>query len=204
MLFDTCRKDSEMAIPTSATAPVTKNDWVDLSVGTHNIDPAALLMLSLWMNSGTGLIDQNQKNLLVISPYNQPQHLLDTTTIPKASALLAEALTILKPTRPDYATAAYIDSFNWNEVMAYLRRLISANPHSWRAESFYIVVFRSRSVTTRDGATLGMLDMNAFEEAVKAGGLLRYDSRASDWAHHDDILTDHSLQILVRNGRLGR
>ncbi|KAI9659615.1 MAG: hypothetical protein M1831_003696 [Alyxoria varia] len=159
---------------TLATAPPTENDWVDLSVATHNVEPSALLTLSLWGNSGTGYVDQNRKNLLVISPYNQPQHILDTTTIPKAAALLAEALAVFKPTRPDYATAAYVDSFNWDEVIAYLRELISAAPYSWRSESFYIVVFRSRSVAARDGATLGMLDMNAFEEALKAGGLLRY------------------------------
>ncbi len=47
------------------------------------------------------------------SPYTDNDHLLDLWTVAKESQLLARALTHLQSIRDDYATAPYIESFNW-------------------------------------------------------------------------------------------
>ncbi|KAL4893915.1 hypothetical protein BDV59DRAFT_201234 [Aspergillus ambiguus] len=113
-------------------------------------------------------------DLLVASPYTDPAHLLDYATLDRSSQMLARALTILQPTRDDYATACYLDSFNWADVIDSVRRLCQEARYSWTRRSFYVIVFRSRVQPAVDSAYLYELDVQSHREAMASGGLLKY------------------------------
>ncbi|KAJ3577353.1 hypothetical protein NPX13_g3215 [Xylaria arbuscula] len=83
------------------------------------------------------------QDLLIISPYTEREHLLDLKTLDMENAIVAQALVHLKCLRSDYATAPYIDTFNWGEVMEQVKRLAQQKEHSWKGSSFFVVAFRS-------------------------------------------------------------
>ncbi|EAW22854.1 uncharacterized protein NFIA_015470 [Aspergillus fischeri NRRL 181] len=112
--------------------------------------------------------------LLITSPYNSPLHLLNLQTLDPHSRLLAQALTILRPVRADYATAPYADSFNWPSVFAFLRDLSTREGYTWSRTKFYVVVFRSTLLADADADRLHELDARSHQEAVASGGLLKY------------------------------
>ncbi|RAH43668.1 uncharacterized protein BO95DRAFT_501526 [Aspergillus brunneoviolaceus CBS 621.78] len=127
---------------------------------------------------------------LIVSPYNQPGHLLDLRTLDRANQLLAQALTILQPTRPDYATAPYTESFNWASVFELLRQLAldsqaEDEATSWPAQSFYVVTFRSRLRADVDAERLHLLDAHSHQEAMASGGLLKYWFGSKDASHRN-------------------
>lgn len=113
-------------------------------------------------------------DFLVVSPYTSLSHLLDLRSLEISQQLLAKALTILEPVREDYATAPYIDSFNWASVFARLKSLIRQNDHTWRQQYYYVVIFRSQIPPTTNRVELGELDQRSHAEATKSGGLLKY------------------------------
>ena len=117
---------------------------------------------------------EDTKQWLVVSPYDIHPHLLNLATITEPQRLLTKALTVMAPTRQDYATASYQDSFNWSEVIWTLKGLLSATSLSWVQTSFYIVVFRSQVLASTDRVHLGALDKRSHAEAMKSGGLLKY------------------------------
>ena len=88
--------------------------------------------------------------------------------------LFAFALTALKPMRPDYATAPYLDSFDWPEVFALLRTLCKRVGYQWDERRFYVVIFRSKLHAGIDRERLGLLDQMSHQEACASGGLLKY------------------------------
>ncbi|KAH7039597.1 uncharacterized protein B0I36DRAFT_203953, partial [Microdochium trichocladiopsis] len=108
------------------------------------------------------------------SPYTERDHLLNLKTLDPENALLARALVQMDNVRADYATASYLESFNWVEVMEGLRRLAREEGHHFRETSFYIVVFRSQIPPTTAYEDLGALDKVAHAEATAAGGFLKY------------------------------
>lgn len=79
---------------------------------------------------------------MIISPYTDAAHLLDLRTVDVQEQLLAHALAKLQSLRPDYATANYVATFNWDEVASDLRSQAAAIDLAWTARTFYIVVFR--------------------------------------------------------------
>lgn len=87
--------------------------------------------------------------------------------------MLALALTKLKCLREDYATAPYLDSFNWDEVIETVRALARERNHHWKETSFFIVAFRSQIPPTTVYAELGVLDKAAHAEAIASGGFLK-------------------------------
>ncbi|KAF7868649.1 hypothetical protein EAF04_005180 [Stromatinia cepivora] len=113
---------------------------------------------------------------LVVSPYDEKPHLLDLGTLDTPNQLLARALVGLKCLREDYATAPYIETFNWQEIIDSLRELAKTFNHKWEEESFYIVVFRSQvpPETVAHYSDLGVLDKAAHAEATESGGFLKY------------------------------
>lgn len=111
---------------------------------------------------------------LISSPYNNPGHYLSLPTLPTPSRLFALALTSLKPSRPDYATAPYTASLNFDTVLSVLRDLIQREGHEWKATSFYVVAFRSRLNAGVDQEWLYKLDYESHREACESGGLLKY------------------------------
>lgn len=114
-----------------------------------------------------------QGNLIVQSPYTDPEHLLDLDTLDRESALLARALAVMHATREDYATAPYVESFNWEEIITELRRLVAESGNGFKETSFYVVAFRSQIKPSTDYSHLGELDKYAHAEAVASGGFLK-------------------------------
>lgn len=108
------------------------------------------------------------------SPYDDPANFLDLRELTSPERLLAIALTYLKSSRPDYATAPYMESFNWSAVFSILRTLCQQSGIEWKRHEFYLVIFRSRLRTTADRVRLGELDKKSHEEACASGGLLTY------------------------------
>lgn len=111
---------------------------------------------------------------LVVSPYTEDPHLLDLKAADRAQGLLAKALTRMEPTRNDYATATYSQSFNWTEVMLELKASIAATDSRWIPRTFFIVIFRSQVKATTDRSRLGAFDRSSHAEAMNSGGLLKY------------------------------
>ncbi|KAH0544961.1 hypothetical protein FGG08_000887 [Glutinoglossum americanum] len=146
---------------------------VDRSVQALKFDAAASYQLPSSHNASCGH-SKEAENLLVVSPYTERAHLLDLNTLDKPDQLLAKALTVMKPIRNDYATAPYIEAFNWDRVIETLRDLAAVEEHDWQHRPFYIVVFRSQSPPTTDRSYLGLLDESSHKEAVESGGLLKY------------------------------
>ncbi|KAI9814396.1 MAG: hypothetical protein M1827_003252 [Pycnora praestabilis] len=118
--------------------------------------------------------NQTTENLLVVSPYTKRSHLLDFDTIDKPNQILARALTVMKPVRKDYATAPYVQTFNWDAVVHMTKDIADSESYEWKAQSFYVVVFRSQVPPATDRFHLGELDEKAHEEAMESGGLLKY------------------------------
>ncbi|KAF2972668.1 hypothetical protein GQX73_g1042 [Xylaria multiplex] len=116
------------------------------------------------------------KDLLIISPYTEREHLLDLKSLDMENAILAQALSHLKCLRPDYATAPYIDIFNWGEIIEQVKRLAQQEEHSWKGRSFFVVAFRSQIPPTTVYEDLGTLDKAAHAEAISSGGFLKYVS----------------------------
>ncbi|KAL5341813.1 hypothetical protein BJX70DRAFT_395542 [Aspergillus crustosus] len=135
-------------------------------------------------------------NLIISSPYTTPDHLLDLSTLDTQSRLFAQALTHLTPIRPDYAIAPYTESFNWATVFETLSSLSKAENHTWKQQSFYVVVFRSVLNAGVDVDWLSQLDERSHAEAAESGGLLKYwfgvkNGRRENlatclWRHRDD------------------
>ncbi|KAK0717879.1 hypothetical protein B0T26DRAFT_647240 [Lasiosphaeria miniovina] len=111
---------------------------------------------------------------LVVSPYTDANHLLDLGSLDRENHLLALALVNLQCVREDYATAPYLETFNWAEVMTNLRDLAREMNYVWKETSFYIVAFRSQIPPTTVYAELGTLDKAAHIEATASGGFLKY------------------------------
>jgi len=124
------------------------------------------------------VIEQNANTSLnhhlVVSPYNEEPHLLDLRTLDIPNQLLAKALVRLTCLRDDYATAPYVEIFNWSEVVDSLKALSTNSGFDWKETAFYIVVFRSRIPPTTVYSDLGILDKAAHAEATKSGGFLKY------------------------------
>jgi hypothetical protein len=117
--------------------------------------------------------DVDPSRFLVTSPYTELAHQLDLHSVNEENGLLALALVKMNNTREDYATAPYLDTFNWDEVIENLRALARTRNHQWRETSFYIVAFRSQIPPTTVYADLGVLDKAAHAEAVASGGFLK-------------------------------
>lgn len=115
----------------------------------------------------------DEERFVLKSPYSERPHLLDLETVSHEAGLVAKALRTLKPTREDYATAPYEESFNWPEVIEEVRRLSQKSGKDFKEVSFYIVAFRSKILTYTDYDYLCELDKAAHAEAVASGGFLK-------------------------------
>lgn len=116
---------------------------------------------------------RDTSRFLIQSPYTELEHQLDLDTVDHENCLLATALTNLRNTREDYATASYTESFNWAEVLTEVQRLARASSKPFHKSSFYIVAFRSQIKPSTDYSHLGDLDKAAHREAVESGGFLK-------------------------------
>jgi len=108
------------------------------------------------------------------SPYDDPLNFLNFSELATQERLFATALTSLQSTRSDYATASYLDSFNWSTVFTLLRDLCTLSGIGWQQQEFYLVIFRSKLQSDADRNKLGELDQKSHQEACESGGLLTY------------------------------
>ncbi|RYP26016.1 hypothetical protein DL767_008198 [Monosporascus sp. MG133] len=153
-----------MGFPEKRSAEVSSVE-VTASGGENNTTPA-----------------NGKLGFLVSSPYTEQEHLLDLDSLDAENVLLAQALALMKNVRLDYATASYIESFNWDEIMEELRRLALQRVHRWRETSFFIVAFRSQIPPTTAYEDLGVLDKAAHAEATASGGFLNPDNEGRNLA----------------------
>lgn len=116
---------------------------------------------------------QDASRFLISSPYVEQEHLLDLDTLDAESRILSEALVEMDCLRDDYATASYLDSFNWTVVMNRVQELTRARNHKWKETAFYIVVFRSQISRRSAAVDLARLDKAAHAEANASGGFLK-------------------------------
>ena len=131
---------------------------------------------------------QVDENHIVSSPYTDVANLLDIRNLSTPNRLLALALTFLEPVRSDYATAPYLESFNWPIVFHMLRHLCRASDFVWQEQEFYVVIFRSILKPDIDRKRLGELDQASHAEACESGGLLKYWFGKTD-DHHKNLAT---------------
>ncbi|KAJ5151974.1 hypothetical protein N7492_010269 [Penicillium capsulatum] len=139
----------------------------------HRFQAAASRQIQ-WPVKKQSLSSDETDRRLIASPYNDPPHLLDLTSLDTQSRLLSLAFAFFRPVRDDYAMAGYLDSFNWNEVFDLLRAFSKAEGHSWTRQSFYVVSFRSILLPNVDQDHLYALDAYSHQEATASGGLLKY------------------------------
>lgn len=132
----------------------------------------ALLSSSESSPDSTRATTPESPGLIVTSPYTELEHQLDLSTLDREDALFAQALQNLRPVCDDYATAPYLESFNWDEVLDKLRSLADG-AGTFKETTFFIVAFRSRVPPTTIYEDLGILDKVAHKEAVKCGGFLK-------------------------------
>ncbi len=125
------------------------------------------------VNVTSSLPGSGQDRFLIVSPYNEKEHLLDLHTLDVENQLLSQALANLTCLRDDYATSPYLDTFNWPEIIEEVRALASKRQHKWKETSFFIVAFRSQIPPTTVYADLGVLDKAAHAEATESGGFLK-------------------------------
>ena len=135
---------------------------------------AASRQLQLHQEEQTKSTAANTDTRLIASPYNDAPHLLDLNTLDTHNRLLALALAYFKPVRNDYATADYLESFNWDEIFHLLKGFSEAEGHTWTTQTFYVVSFRSRLKPNVDQEHLHNLDAYSHQEAIASGGLLKY------------------------------
>lgn len=136
---------------------------------------------------------------LISSPYNEPPHLLDLNRLDIQDRLLSLALASFRPIRDDYATANYLDSFNWEEVFDLLKAFSEAEGHAWTSQSFYVVEFRSVLKPGVDQDHLHALDAYSHQEATTSGGLLKYWFGTKN-EKMENLATCKSLLKLVLKG----
>lgn len=158
----------------TAEPPVFDYRLVDTSVDALKFRAAASFQLPFVHSSGCDHAkNESGDNLLVVSPYTSRPHLLDLGSIDTPDRLFAIALTIMRPTRVDYATAPYPEAFNWAVILESLNKLAAEEQYHWKEKSFYVVVFKSQVPPTTDKLHLGRLDEVSHEEAMESGGLLK-------------------------------
>ncbi|CAK7215923.1 hypothetical protein SBRCBS47491_002653 [Sporothrix bragantina] len=168
-----------------AAASVATRTATVLSLGEKSeTTSAAVAATSILANALTQELAPSpslSSRYIIASPY--PDHLLDLETLEPQTQQLARALTVFDKVRDDYATAPYIESFNFSAVIDELRRLRSQSETPlapWDRRDYFVVAFRSQIPPTTDYGDLSSLDKAAHREATDSGGLLRY------WFHLPD------------------
>lgn len=111
---------------------------------------------------------------LISSPYTNPRHQLNLSTLDPQSQILALALQLLAPTSKDYATTPYASAFHWDPILSAMRSLVALSNTPWPSRTFYVVEFRSLLKPNIDHPLLYQLDEESHAEAVASGGLLKY------------------------------
>ncbi|KAI9666591.1 MAG: hypothetical protein M1821_004527 [Bathelium mastoideum] len=168
--------DKEKMAPSAIASVETTSPLADRNVNMPNPKDTYINSSTSRIESATLKLESFQvdENHIQASPYPDPQNLLDLRGLSTSNRLFALALTFLEPVRSDYATAPYLDSFNWPVVFHMLRHFSRAANFEWQEQEFYVVIFRSILKPGIDRKRLGELDQNSHAEACESGGLLKY------------------------------
>lgn len=150
-----------------------RHDLVTVNFDELKFQAAASRQLQL-SDEDTQYDSSDIDSRLIASPYNASPHLLDLNSLDTQSRLLSLAFAYFTPIRDDYATAEYLDSFNWTEVFDLLKSFSKAEGHAWTRQTFYVVSFRSTLQPGVDNDHLHDLDAYSHQEATASGGLLKY------------------------------
>lgn len=144
-----------------------------------------------------------EHNYIQTSPYTEQNHLLDLNSLTKPHKIMAQALTVMQPLSGQYATTAYKEAFNWEDVVDKLRELSEAGGtgYVFPETSFYVIVFRSRVPPGVYRPELGVLDKEAHREAVESGWLLKYWFGTPD-QEGKNLATLVFLQFVVLDGEV--
>jgi len=118
--------------------------------------------------------NDDSSHWLTVSPYLEPEHLLDLRSVDTPNRLLALASVQLAPATGDYATVNYGDALDWISLMSSLKAVAAAEGYRWTRHAFYVVEFRSKLKQNIDNDLLFKLDKESHAEATKSGGLLKY------------------------------
>jgi len=152
-------------------SPIQSINMEQYAVTPSFLGPLAVKRLA---DSASGPRSIDSPETLLVSPYIEDEHLLYLDSVEPQCQLLAKALVTMKAERQDYATAPYIDTFNWPEIIKHLLQHAESSQVQWQEQVFYVVVFRSQIPPTTNYANLGELDKAAHAEATKSGGFLKY------------------------------
>ncbi|KAJ5714077.1 uncharacterized protein N7483_011258 [Penicillium malachiteum] len=163
----------QVSSPDQTLNSLLRHDLVTSDFEELKFQAAASRQLQL-QKEGQQYPSSDTDSRLIASPYNESPHLLDLKTLDDQSRLLSLALAYFKPIRNDYATAEYLDSFNWTEVFDLLKTFSENEGHTWTTQTFYVVSFRSRLQPNIDNEYLHALDAYSHQEATASGGLLKY------------------------------
>jgi hypothetical protein len=108
------------------------------------------------------------------SPYEEDSNLTDLEPLDLQSQLFALALMSMRNTDEHYRDSSYEEALNWTEVKAKLQELAKDVGIEWKAQTFYVVEFRSTLKDNIDVPLLYRLDKESHREASESGGLLKY------------------------------
>jgi len=142
----------------------------------HSHPDTSELLDTRSQNDGSVTAGNKLSEWLTVSPYHEPEHLLDLRSLDTQNRLLALALTSLEPgsASGEYAIIKYEQAFDWTKVMARLKSLAESEGIRWRRQEFYVVEFRSKLLEKIDNDLLFKLDRESHREATHSGGLLKY------------------------------
>lgn len=182
-------KDKDQKVP--SLTRLVHHSHVTTEFDSLRFEAAASLQLKLQLEKQYP--DTEIDTRLIASPYNSVPHLLDISALERQDRLFALALAYLKPIREDYATAEYTESFNWTEVYDLLRTFSRAENHTWKSQSYYVVIFRSILLPDIDSDRLHDLDAHSHQEAIASGGLLKYWFGAKNDMHRNLATCEYSI-----------
>jgi hypothetical protein len=190
LFFFSCTESDQLANMDIAPASTFALQPFGFGVESTYASDSTKLSIDQWNNTPPILSDESQtvithpsltdtlktsETLLVVSPYRTLPHLLDLQSVSKPYQLLAKALTLMQAIRPDYATAPYEASYNWQEISLALIELLKEDAgFQWTSEELYVIIFRSQVPPNRNRSRLAALDQLAHAEAMESGGLLKY------------------------------
>ena len=125
-------------------------------------------------------LDITQLTHIKSSPYVEPDHLLDLSSLSDEYRVLALALQSFHPiNNHNYANSTYLEAFNIDVILELVREYSFQLNILFPSTTVYIIVFRSALYeevrnSSEKRQFLADIDKASHEEANESGGLLKY------------------------------
>lgn len=136
-----------------------------LQTKSNNDDSASKAAIAVHTREIRPLLPMNVSHIKS-SPYDDRLNFLDLSGLSTPVRLFALALTEFDALRPDYATSAYMETFNFDVIFKTLRELCEDAELGWKRQEFYVVIFRSKLRVGADRTRLGELDQMSHQEVL--------------------------------------